>query len=217
MNDDELGGLLAESARRRVRNVRPQADPDELLQRIEVRARRQRALAVLAGVCLAVGGVVVGLAVAGTRDDGATVTAPEAATAPAAPALVPGDPEAARAAIAGAYHDVFTSNVAAGQRSAAVQAGFDPSLFARGRDAGLALHLTSDQLAGVTVSTTDIAFVDATHATVTFVIDVPGNAALSVPHAGYAVYEDGRWKVAWRTACDVLRVVADQSSCPRTG
>lgn len=216
MNDDELGGLLAESAQRRVRNVRPQADPDELLHRIDARAKRQRLLAVALGVGLAVTGLLAGLGLA-RADDVAPVVAPaEATSTTAAPALVPTDAVAARAAIAGAYHDVFTAGVSTEQRSAAVQSGFDTDIFARGRDAGLAANLTPEQLSAVTVSTSDITFVDSAHATVSFAIEVPGNAVISAPRTGYAVYESGRWKVAWRTACDVMRFVADEASCPAT-
>ena len=73
---------------------------------------------------------------------------------------------------------------------------------------------TAEQLAGTTISLRDIAFIDETHAVVHFTLAIPGHGTILVDRVGYAVHTDGRWKVALRTACDLLSLDGLGRTCP---
>jgi hypothetical protein len=57
----------------------------------------------------------------------------------------------------------------------------------------------------MTIATGDIVFTDETHAAVLYDIAIPGYNDVEPPGTlGYAVYVDGRWKVARETRCGHL-------------
>ena len=73
---------------------------------------------------------------------------------------------------------------------------------------------TDEELSGKTIAVLNTHFVDPTHAVVHFTLSIPGRGAVLVDQAGYAVREDGRWKVALRTACDILSLSGLSQQCP---
>ena len=60
----------------------------------------------------------------------------------------------------------------------------------------------------------DTAFIDASHAVVHFTLTIPGHGPILADRVGYAVLTDGRWKVALRTACDLLSLDGLGRTCP---
>jgi hypothetical protein len=51
---------------------------------------------------------------------------------------------------------------------------------------------------------------------VTFTLTIPDHGAVITDRVGYAVFEDGRWKVALRTACDLVSLSGPSEQCPRS-
>ena len=114
-----------------------------------------------------------------------------------------------------AYQEAYTGGVTDAVRDAAVQRGSELSelrqdIIAIARATGY----TAEQFAGTTVSVRDITFIDDTHAAVRFTLSVPGHGDVLVDRTGFAVVDGGRWKVALRTACDVLSLNGVQRPCP---
>jgi hypothetical protein len=161
-----------------------------------------------------------GYLIGSTNEDGATravaaqsdgLPPPEAASS----ALQPVDVEGARAAIGQAFHDAYTGASPATTRDEAIQDG--EALQALRRDAlafAQLLGYTSEQLAGTSITVLDVVFIDEAHAAVRFTITVPGHGDVMVDRVGYAVFEGGRWKVALRTACDLLSLGGLRRQCP---
>ena len=63
------------------------------------------------------------------------------------------------------------------------------------------MEITAEALDTLTVETADLAFTDETHAVVLFTFHMPGWSGVS--RVGYAVLQDGRWKVARQTQCEI--------------
>ena len=221
MSDDDLSSSLGHSVERRVRKLSPRPDLDDLLSRVGERATRRRrwfaAVAVIAVVTAGIGGYLLGT----TKEDSVTRTiavqseglpGPEAASSD----LEPADVEAARAAVVQSFHDAYTGGIADSVRAAAIQHG--DALEGVRRDAVAFAQqyggYTSEQLAGTTVTVLGVSFIDDTHAAVRFTITVPGHGDVLVDRVGYAVFDSGRWKVALRTACDLLSLNGLLRSCP---
>jgi hypothetical protein len=73
---------------------------------------------------------------------------------------------------------------------------------------------TSEQLAGTSVTVLGVVFIDEAHAAVRFTITVPEHGDVLVDRVGYAFFDSGRWKVALRTACDLLSLNGLRQQCP---
>jgi hypothetical protein len=122
---------------------------------------------------------------------------------------------AARSGVTQAYLDAYGGSSSEAVRAAATQDG--PALQALRSDvvANAQRHgYTAEQFAGTTVNVLSVSFIDETHAVVRFTITIPGHGDVLVDVVGYSVFEDGRWKVAARTACDLLSLNGLRRSCP---
>ena len=75
---------------------------------------------------------------------------------------------------------------------------------------------TSAQLAGTTITILNTSFIDETHAAVHFTLNVPERGNVIVDRVGYAVVDSQHWKVALRTACDLLSLDGLIGPCPPT-
>ncbi|HZP28515.1 MAG TPA: hypothetical protein VFC99_06160 [Acidimicrobiia bacterium] len=223
MNDEELVDELERSVTRRLERVSPRPDPEVLLTRVRQRAARQRARVIVVAAALVVaagvGGYLVGDA-GGHDATPTTVAAPPSdgtppATAPDATLVEPVDPVAARAAVTQAFEDAFDGSTLPAARDAATQ---DGAALHQLRDDVLAyarrFGYTPAQLAGTTITVLDVSFIDETHASVRFTITVPGRGEVMVDKVGYAVFDGGRWKVALRTACDLISLDGIVGRCP---
>ncbi|MEX1006743.1 MAG: hypothetical protein WD271_02750 [Acidimicrobiia bacterium] len=220
MSDDELAKSLERSIELRVRKLSPRADIEDLFARVGRRATRQRRafVAGLVAVLVAAGyaGYLIGNAneASGTRavaaqSDG--LPSPEASSS----ALEPADVDAARAAIAQAFRDAFAGSTPERTRVAALQDGDSLQGFRREVLTYAELHgYTSEQLDGISINVLDVAFIDQTHGAVRFTVTVPEHGDVLVDRVGYAVFDGGRWKVAVRTACDLLSLGGLRQRCP---
>jgi hypothetical protein len=221
MSDIELASSIARSVEHRVGALSPRPDVEDLLARMGRRASRQRrsfvAGLVVALVAAGFAGYLIGTAnedsgtgaVVAAQSDG--LPSPEASSL----ALEPADAEAARAAITQAFHDALTGSTPDSTRSAAIQDG--ESLQAlRGEVVMYAQRYgyTSEQLAGTSITVLGIAFIDEQHAAVRFTVSVPDHGDVLVDRVGYAFFDRGRWKVALRTACDLLSLNGLHRQCP---
>ena len=221
MSDDELASSIARSVEHRVGALSPRPDMEDLLARMGTRATRQRRslLAGLAVVIVAAGfaGYLIGTAnddsgpgaVVAAQSDG--LPSPEASSL----ALEPADAEAARSAITQAFHDALTGSSSDSTRAAAIQDG--ATLQALRREVltyAQRYGYTSEQLAGTSVTVLGVAFIDEEHAAVRFTVSVPEHGDVLVDQVGYAFFDSGRWKVALRTACDLLSLNGLRRQCP---
>jgi hypothetical protein len=105
--------------------------------------------------------------------------------------------------------------VPAARRTAAIQQG--ASLESRRRQVlafARARGYTTEQFAGTTIDVLDVQFIDEDHAVVRFTLTVPGHGPVMVDRVGYAVREDGTWRVALRTACDLMSLGGAAGPCP---
>jgi hypothetical protein len=212
MNNDELAVSIERSVAQRVAGIAPRPDAQELLTRLERRnVRQRRRLTAAAALFLVVGGVV-GYVVGNSGGDSGSQTAVAAvsdgtppSTAPDALNVAPADPDAARAEIAQAFSDAFDGATPAAVKDLALQDGTALRQLRSDVLAYAQAHgYTNEQLAGTTITVLDSNFIDETHAAVHFTLMVPGRGNVIVDKVGYAVYDSGRWKVALRTACDLL-------------
>jgi len=120
-------------------------------------------------------------------------------------------------AINQSFHDGFDGAAPDAVRQAAVQSG--SRLEALRREALATAEgrgITSAELTGITIEVLDTSFVDRTHAVVHFTLTIPGRGPVLVDQVGYAVVDDGRWKVSLRTACDLLSLSGLGRPCPPT-
>ena len=220
MTDQDLTRSLDRAVDHRVESARLRPDVDDLFQRVERRASRDRRLrSGLLVVFLAVGGLV-GFAIG--RDDSGSDLQPiavasdgvaDAATEPAA--LAPTDLEAAQAGVERVFHDAYSGGVTEAERTAAIQDGASLGALRKEQLADAAAHgYTAEQLAGTTIDVLGVQFIDEDHAAVRFTISVPGHGDVLVDRIGYAVRLDGRWKVTLRTACDLLSLGGSRRPCP---
>ena len=220
MNNAELGRQLDEGVERRVHGKPLRPDVDDLFARIERRTtRRTRWGALLLVGMLALGG----LAGYALGQDSDTSQAPTVAVlsdglpdpSAAAPALVPTDVEAARAAVEDAFRQAYTGSLPFAAHTSAIQDGPALEPLRRSVLASAAAHgYTSEQLAGTTVEVHAVEFIDEDHAAVRFTISVPGRGPVLADRTGYAVRIEGDWKVALRTACDILSLGGSVRTCP---
>jgi hypothetical protein len=216
----EFEEALTSSIERRVRSVRPRADTDDLLARMQRRHSRQRRWLIAAVlVALVAGGLAVHLAQRGrsratydalvASSDGTSTANPSHSTA------APDDIDSAVEEVMQAFHDGFDGGSPESVQRAAIQNGKELApVRAAARQWALAHGFTAEQLAGTSIAVTRVDFVDRTHATVLFTITIPGHGAVITNRVGYAVLEGGRWKVALRTTCNLVSLGGVGSPCP---
>ena len=220
-DDDDLSEALGRSVELRVRRLTPRPDMEDLLDRVRRRSSRQRKWLVAAVfvVVLAFGGIAgfligqdsqgPGTRTVAARSDG--LPPPEAAS----PGLEPADVNAARVGVTQAYVDVYSGSSSDRMRAAATQDGLALQTLRGEVVANAQRHgYTIEQLAGATVNVLSVTFIDETHAVVRFTLSIPGHGDVLVDVVGYSVFEDGRWKVAARTACDLLSLNGLRRPCP---
>jgi hypothetical protein len=221
VNDDDLTRSLKATAERRVHDITPRPNVDELMTRLERRSSRQRST-LLAGIAavLVIGGFA-GYLVGHSADERSTPTAVVALDdgLPASPAASgnyePANIDAAKNEVAGAFHAAFDGSVAEETRVTAVQDGRSIQPLRKETEVlARRFGYTSEQLAGTTISVLDTSFIDGTHAVVHFTISVPGHGPIIADRVGYAVLTGGRWQVALRTACDLLSLGGLGQQCP---
>lgn len=218
MDDDQLTAALGRS----VAGVSPRPDPEALLVRVERRANRQRTWLLAAVALVLVIGGVGGYLVGSAADEGPAPTSVAArsdgtppVTTPDAALVEPVDPVAARTAIVQAFQDAFDGASPTSARDAATQDGAQLAQLRRDVLAyAQRFGYTAEQLAGTKIDVLDVSFIDETHATVRFTLAVPGRGDVIVDKVGYAVLDGGRWKVALRTACDLLSLDGVIGRCP---
>ena len=221
MNDDDLGRAVAASADRRVRALHPRPDVEELFDRVDARATRQRRILTGTVAVVLVAGLAAGFAIGRAGDDSAAPTAVVAlddGTPPrpaARPQIEPADVEAAEAAIGAAFQSAFAGGVPTDEKIAAIQDGEHlRALFDEAQTHARQFGYTKEQLAGTSISLRDIAFIDDSHALAHFTLTIPGHGSVLVDRVGYAVNTGGGWKVALRTECDLLSLSGLGRSCP---
>jgi hypothetical protein len=137
------------------------------------------------------------------------------ATSPDATLVEPVDPVAARGAIVAAFQDAFDGTSSPAAKDVAIQDG--AQLDQLRRDVlvyAQRFGYTADQLVATKITVLDVSFIDETHAAVRFTLSVPGRGDVIVDKVGYAVLDGGRWKVALRTACDLLSLDGLVGRCP---
>ena len=110
----------------------------------------------------------------------------------------PADPETARAAIAEAYTTAFDGSLTVGERRAHIE---DSDELAPFMDTSTAPY--PDILERQTVTLGDIVFLDAERAALVYTLDYGGRSAPQTD-VGYAVLDDGRWKVSRETVCTLM-------------
>ncbi len=222
MNDEQLTRSFDRGVEERVAVTRLRPDVEDLFRRSERRASRDRRLrSALLVVFLAVGGVAGYAIGAGDSSTEPAAVAVASDTAfdrePQPAALAPADLERARAGVTRAFETAYTGSVPASQRTAAIQEG---ALLEPRRRQVLAVALahgyTAEQFAGTTIDVLDVQFIDEDHAVARFTLHVPGHGAVLVDRVGYAVREDGTWRVALRTACDLMSLSGAGGPCPPT-
>ena len=136
-------------------------------------------------------------------------------TVPDAPGVEPADPIAARAQITQSFHAAFDGGASPAAKDAAFQAGDTLRDLRRDVLAFAKEHgYTAEQLAGTKITILDIRFIDETHAAVRFTLTIPDRGDVIVDKVGYAVVDAGKWKVALRTACDLLSLDGVIGRCP---
>jgi hypothetical protein len=221
VSDEEIASALGRSIARRVRTVDPRPDADELLSRIDARTHRNRGF-IAAAICatLLIGGLA-GYAIGRSNDRGngtPSIAALDDGVAPPTPSSIPYEPadiETAKTAIAAAFHAAYDGPVTESQRGDALQ---DGALIAGLRNESKAraeqFGYTAEQLAGTSIEILDTAFIDETHAVTHFTLSIPGHGQVLTDRVGYAVFIDGRWKVALRTSCDILSLNGLGRQCP---
>ena len=129
--------------------------------------------------------------------------------------LAPADIEAARTDVEHAFQVAYSGGVPRDERLAAIQEGpsLDP-LHEQAVAVAGAGGITAEQLAGTTIQVFGVTFIDADHAAARFTLTIPGRGDVLRDRIGYAVRVDGRWKVALRTACDLLSLSGSILPCP---
>jgi hypothetical protein len=220
MDDARLTHSLDLGVEDRVAGARLRPDVDDLFRRVERRsARGRRVRSGLLVVVLAVGGLA-GYAI-GRDDAGSDAPAVAVASdgafdrAPRAAALNPVDIEAARRGVEQAYQTAYAGSVPVAERNAAIQEGASLEQLQRDNIAiATSRGYTEEQFAGTTVDVLDVQFIDEDHAVVRFTLSIPGHGDVLVDRVGYAIRVDGEWKVALRTACDLLSLGGARRPCP---
>jgi hypothetical protein len=222
MDDAQLAHSLDVGVEARAADARMRPNVDDLFRRVEQRSARDRRLrSGLLVVVLAVGGLA-GYAI-GRDDAGSDAPAVAVASdgafdrAPRVAALNPVDVEAARRGVEQAYETAYSGSLPDAEQNAAIQDG--ASLGPLQRDAiaiAAGRGYTEEQFAGTAVDVLDVQFIDEDHAVLRFTLSIPGRGDVLVDRVGYAVRLDGQWKVALRTACDLLSLGGARRPCPPT-
>jgi len=129
--------------------------------------------------------------------------------------IEPVNVDAAVAAITQAFHDAYDGGTPDAVRRAAIQGGSKLELLRREALASIELRgYTATELAETTIEILGTTFVDRTHAVVHFTFNIPGHGAVLVDQVGYAVFDNSRWQVSLRTACDLLSLSGLGRQCP---
>jgi len=110
----------------------------------------------------------------------------------------PADPEAARAAIVEAYTTATDGSLTVAERRAYIEDSDELGPYLD-RAAAPYLGILEHQ----TVTLSDIVFLDAERATLVYTLSFDGRMA-SQTDVGYAVLDDGRWKVSRETVCTLI-------------
>jgi hypothetical protein len=207
MPDDRFDQLMESSLRQRVRNHDPQPDLHRLDERATRRVHKQRgawAGALVATLALGLlGGWIWSTHISSPSRSDIAVEVGDASNSEPPNAIEPTDPSTAREAISAAFETVFGGSVRRNQQIAAMQQGTRMAgLMSQAARTAELEGVTREQLAGTRVAVGTVTFIDPTHAVVPFTITVPEHSTTN--NTGYAVVDSGRWKVALRTACDVL-------------
>jgi hypothetical protein len=137
------------------------------------------------------------------RQDGGTATPvpvppTTAPTLPPPSGEEPADPDAARAAIVEAYTTATDGSLTVAERRAYIEDSDELGPYLD-RAAAPYLGILEHQ----TVSLGDIVFLDAERATLVYTLSFGGRMA-SQTDVGYAVVDDGRWKVSRETVCALI-------------
>ena len=220
MSDRDVEHALTRSIQRRVQRVSTRVDTDELFMRLERRHKHQARWVAAICVMLIAVAAGVGFLVGDRASENLSTVVAAADGVPADPhqsTSTPANVDAAVSEIIQAFHDAYDGGTPVRQRMAAVQEGaaIEP-LRLRVRQYALARGYTETQLTGTTIAVSDVEFLDRTHALVTFTLTIPDHGAVITDRVGYAVFEDGRWKVALRTACDLVSLSGPSEQCPRS-
>jgi hypothetical protein len=217
VNDEDLTRGISRAVADRMARLKPKPDVQKVLQRLERSAtRRRRAMGGLAVFAVVVAGLL-GYAV-GQHSEPTVESLRVSDGVPGAATGAPIDPEdsaLATAAIVKAFHDAYDGGSPHEQRNAAVQDGkrLEP-LRAEAIELAVQRGFLAEQLAQESIEVHDVSLVDRTHAIVRFTISIPPRGPLLVDQIGYAVQEDGRWKVSLRTQCDLLSLGGLGKPCP---
>ena len=222
MKDNELGEQLARSIDRRVGHAAPRATVDEFIARSQRKAAHQhRMLAVGIIVALVVGGAA-GYLLGHSKNQptpARTIQPLNDGTprANVSPPLAPSNVGAATVAIDHAFHSAYDGGVPPSEQIDAIQDGAAlAGLRQNGIQEAQRLGYTPEQLAGTSISLSQPSFIDPTHAIIHFTLTIPGHGAVLMDRIGYAVFTAGQWRVALRTACDLLSLNGLGSQCPPT-
>lgn len=221
MSDADTGNALARSLQRRTQRVDPRPSLETLLGRLDRRMTKQRRLLAAALVVFLAVGAVVGYAVGESSAPRTTavVALNDGVPDPSAgiPAIEPENAPAAIAEIDQAFHDAFDGGTPVALRWAAVQSGSKlEGLRRAARATAESLGFTAAELDSILIETRDTSFVDRTHAVVRFTMSIPDRGPVLVDQVGYAVVDNGRWRVSLRTACDLLSLSGLGRPCPPT-
>ena len=218
MSDQDIEKALTRSIQRRVRRVNAHVDTDQLLARLERRHTRHTHWIVAVFVVLVATAAVAGFLVGGrgTENASSVVAANDGVPSDVQQSTsTPRDVDAAVSEIIQAFHDGYDGGTASQKRTSAIQEGAAvETLRVQVRQFALAHGYTDAQLAGTTIAVSDVMFLDRTHALVHFTLSIPGHGEVIKDRVGYAVYEDNRWKVALRTACDLVSLSGPSKQCP---
>jgi hypothetical protein len=218
MNDDDLARTLRDALARRLDRTRARPDIDKVFARLERRAaRRRRALGATALVAVVAAGFVgYTVGVSNTSPAAQVLSIRDGAPGDLTDSTsAPEDPTAATHAVAQAFQDGLAGGPLSSRQTAAVQDGRRlEGLRAEALAAAESRGITREQLASSSVDVLDVRFVDRQHAVVHFTLSLPPIGPVLVDQVGYAVFSEGRWRVALRTMCDLLSLSGVGRACP---
>jgi hypothetical protein len=150
-----------------------------------------------------IAGLLIAVMVAGCSSSTSKPASRSGVHVPTGTDVASGVNDAAATAITTAYIRFFDSTVAQAQKLGLIQDGAEFSQ-------AISQESTSEFTKSESVQVTKVGVNSANKATVIFTVVRDGSPALA-NQTGYAVLEDGRWKVAGATFCNVL---ATQGAVP---
>ncbi|HEY8828396.1 MAG TPA: hypothetical protein VIM17_11640 [Jatrophihabitantaceae bacterium] len=150
-----------------------------------------------------IAGLLIAVMVAGCSSSTSKPASRSGVQVPTGTDVASGVNDAAATAITTAYIRFFDSTVAQAQKLGLIQDGAEFSQ-------AISQESTSEFTKSESVQVTKVGVNSANKATVIFTVVRDGSPALA-NQTGYAVLEDGRWKVAGATFCNVL---ATQGAVP---